>query len=152
MHNVNVNPYESFQALPPAAFRRRADFARHVAATLPGLVVVVSAAARFSDAARSADGAAAGSILLVVGCVVGKLLADQRGRPLTILISTSFAVAICSGWVDHERGELTLWAFACICAGILWGACTPFRELDHDGDVIDGEVLPSGIEDTTLRS
>ena len=138
--------------MPPSIATARADVLKHALAAVPGLTVVVLAATRFSDAARSPDGAAAGAILVVVGCVVGQVLAGEKVRPLAIIMSSTFALVLCSGWIDQTGSERTLLAFSCICGGILWGACSPLRNDDQEVEVIVVEALPSSADETTLRS
>lgn len=131
-----VNPYEA-----PRDAELHVDTRswgpRETGATLVGAAVVVAAARGNLSVASSLAGIVSGALLLVVGTTVGRIMTvTPRTRWCTLFMAGGFALALTSGWIQHGGGERTLWAFACMCAGLLAGICLrPFP----DGPLHDEE-------------
>jgi hypothetical protein len=131
---LETNPY----ACPRATSRRRRSrrpWNTALAASL-GLFVMATAARHYMTAATSLPGIVAGSLLVVVAVVVGRIIAAVPGaRLVLLLLSGAFATALSGGWIDHAGGELTMWAFSCMCAGLLAGAASPVPRVAQDSDL-----------------
>ncbi|GIW93442.1 MAG: hypothetical protein KatS3mg110_1483 [Pirellulaceae bacterium] len=90
------------------------------------MVAVAFSAWRHPSAAFSLPGVLVASLLLVVSWAVGRVVSGQGAtRLLAIAATGSLSAAISQGWIEHAGSPMTLWAFACIGAGVFAGACSP---------------------------
>ncbi len=93
-----------------------------------GLAVagVSYAAHRHASVALTMLGVLVAILLLVVGWAVGRVISGQGASRLLAIVATgSLTAAIGQGWIDHAGSPMTLWAFACLGAGVFSGACSP---------------------------
>jgi hypothetical protein len=118
-----INPYK-----PPSrpVIETPRELGQWAVPTILALVAVGLSAWRHPSAAFSLPGLLVASLLLVVSWAVGRVVSGQgAARLLAIAATGSLSAAISQGWVEHAGSPMTLWAFACIAAGIFAGACSP---------------------------
>lgn len=97
-------------------------------------VLIITAGRRFLAVALDSRGLLAGVLLILIGSVVGRIIGTQpRARGMTMLASGIMFLGLVSGLVDHEGEERILWAFACMCGGLLFGTAYP-RSPDKGGE------------------
>ena len=97
-----------------------------LAMTAGATVLIVTAGRRFLAVALDSRGLLAGVLLVLIGGVVGRIIGTQpRARGMTIIASGMMFLGLVSGLVDHEGEERILWAFACMCGGLLFGTAYP---------------------------
>lgn len=127
---------------------------RHAIGPLLGMAAVSGAARQYLLEAISFAGLLAGGLLAVVGTAVGRVIALEAGaRALTLITAGIFTTAVAMGWIRDAGSERTLWAFACMCAGLLAGAAHPARKESPDVPVQLVEPGAALVEDESdLRS
>jgi hypothetical protein len=121
----NSNPYECPRTAC-AAVADQSVYPRQALALVLGMVAVGLAARQYPEAALSLPGIMAGGLVGVVSASVGRVLATEKvPRTLTLIAAGLFVLALSLGWIQHVGGERTLWAFACMCGGLLAGSTWP---------------------------
>jgi hypothetical protein len=63
-------------------------------------------------------------------------------------------LGLVNGWVEHEGEEPILWAFACMCGGLLIGTAYPHRPAASEGgdDAKLSGLMAEGVEGDERRS
>jgi hypothetical protein len=117
--------------------------------------LIVAAGSRFLAVALDTHGLLGGVLLAGIGAVVGRVIGTQpRARGMTMLAAGLMFLGLVNGWVDHEGEEPILWAFACMCGGLLFGTAYP-----HSSDEVDGDqgarvrgVIAEGVDGEVRRN
>jgi hypothetical protein len=106
--------------------------------SLAACALIFAAGRRFVAVALDSRGLLAGVLLILIGGVVGRIIGTQpRARGMTMIASGVMFLGLVNGWVDHEGEERILWAFACMCGGLLLGTAYP---QSPEGDEGEGEA------------
>jgi len=132
-YNPYHNPYQSTRPWTRTTRGRGLQWA--VALIIAGGLVFANGH-RYLSVSASAVGFLVGALLLVIGWAVGRVISTQGAtRWLALVSSFALSVVISQGWVDHQGGELTLWAFASIGCGVFAGAAGPAEVDPPEADV-----------------
>jgi hypothetical protein len=141
-HPESHNPYACPAEQPPVASLRISWLSLGMA--LAAFALISMAGSRFLSVALESRGLLAGVLVAGIGAVVGRIIGTQpRARGMTILASSVMFLGLVNGWVDHEGEERILWAFACMCGGLLLGTAYP-----AEPDELEDAASPRGTTGT----